>query len=44
MTRGQVIAVIIIVLLVMFVPVLFADGIVKFWDGLGVMAHRFGWI
>lgn len=41
MTRGQVILLIIVVLLIMFAPVFFADSLSRFFAGLAVIYHQF---
>lgn len=40
LTRGQLIAIVILVLLIMFAPVFLANGVERFIDGLSVMWNR----
>lgn len=40
MTRQGLIAVVVVVILIMFAPILFADGVEKFFTGLGTMLDR----
>lgn len=42
MSRNAIVAVVVVVLLIMFAPVVFADSVERFFDGLGTILSRFG--